>query len=104
MNQFKLPRRRSPSADPRPRFKVPLRAALTIPFFAQLVLIVSVVGYVSFRNGKSAADAIMRDFGKNTADTVDEHLRSYLQTPQHINLVTQGLFTQGLLSPRRLIV
>ncbi|WP_204137743.1 diguanylate cyclase domain-containing protein [Halomicronema sp. CCY15110] len=98
MNQFKRLRRPSPSAAPQPPFKVPLRAALTIPFFAQLVLIVSVVGYVSFRNGKSAADAIMRDFGKNTADTVDEHLRSYLQTPPHINLVTQGLITQELLS------
>ncbi len=88
---------RQPLPNPRLPRRLPLRLVLTAPFIAQIVLIVGVVGYVAFRNGKAATNALLVEMGQNTLATVESHLTYYLSTPQAVNQVTQTLITNDLL-------
>ncbi|HEY9850282.1 MAG TPA: response regulator [Leptolyngbyaceae cyanobacterium] len=67
--------------------KIPLRYAIVIPFVLQIVGAVSLVGYLSFKNGQKAIEDLVNQLMFNTGNRIQERLDSYLATPHHINAI-----------------
>ncbi|MGJ3244872.1 MAG: ATP-binding protein [Elainellaceae cyanobacterium] len=62
-----------------------LQAILTIPFILQVFLALSIVGYLSFRNGRKAVDNLVGQLQDEVSDRVSTHLDGYLSIPHKIN-------------------
>ncbi|MGK7920370.1 MAG: ATP-binding protein [Trichodesmium sp.] len=77
--------------------KIPLYLILTTQFAAQVIAIVSLVGYLSYRTGqksvKQLADQLMGEQGSR----IVQHLDSYLGKAQEINLTNLEAVKTGVL-------
>ena len=74
-----------------------LQALLVVPFVAQIFGTVSLVGYLSFRNGQRAVNNLADQLMDRTSDVVDEHLQSYLSVPQQLNQINADAIRRGIL-------
>ena len=74
-----------------------LQALLVVPFVAQIFGTVSLVGYLSFRNGQRAVNNLADQLMDRTSDVVDEHLQSYLSVPQKLNQINAEAIRRGIL-------
>jgi signal transduction histidine kinase/FixJ family two-component response regulator len=80
------------------KFKgVPLRLVLVLPFVLQIVGAVSLVGYLSFKNGQQAVNDLADRLMDQSSNLVSKHLDNYLQTPQKINQINLDAIALGLL-------
>lgn len=87
------------SAPPRTRFslRIPLRIVLIAPFVIQVVLVVGLVGYLSFRNGQQAVNDVAHQLRGEINARIEEHLRTFLDTPCNINQINANALGQGWL-------
>ena len=65
--------------------KIPLYLAFTIPLTLQVIGIVSLVGYLSYRSGQKAVENIAYQLTTETGNYVNQKLESYLSLPHRIN-------------------
>ncbi|MGB3535651.1 MAG: PAS domain S-box protein [Microcoleaceae cyanobacterium] len=77
------------------RFSVSLRSLLTIPFLLQTVSIVGLVGYLSYRSGKSAVTNLAYQLMDTTVDKVEIHLDQFLQEPHRLLGLNQLAVQRG---------
>lgn len=75
-----------------------LRKLLIVPFVLQIVGTVSLVGYLSFRNGQQVVVQLANQLMDKANRLVDQHLDSYLGTPQQINQVNLDAIQLKLLN------
>ncbi|MFN6480447.1 ATP-binding protein [Nostoc sp. DedQUE07] len=75
----------------------PLQIVLIVPFLIQIFAAVSLVGYLSFKNGQRAVNDLAEQLIERTSDVVDEHLKSYLSIPQTLNQINADAIHRGLL-------
>ncbi|MEH2173556.1 ATP-binding protein [Nostoc sp.] len=75
----------------------PLQIVLIVPFLIQIFAAVSLVGYLSFKNGQRAVNDLAEQLIDRTSDVVDEHLKSYLSIPQTLNQINADAIRKGLL-------
>ncbi|MFN6486225.1 MULTISPECIES: ATP-binding protein [unclassified Nostoc] len=75
----------------------PLQIVLIVPFLIQIFAAVSLVGYLSFKNGQRAVNDLAGQLIDRTSDVVDEHLKSYLSIPQTLNQINADAIHRGLL-------
>jgi C4-dicarboxylate-specific signal transduction histidine kinase len=75
-----------------------LRQVLIVPFVLQIFGTVSLVGYLSFRNGQQMVSNLANHLMDNASRLVDQHLDSYLNTPHQINQVNRDAAELGLLN------
>ncbi|MDZ8069624.1 MAG: ATP-binding protein [Nostoc sp. DedQUE08] len=75
----------------------PLQIVLIVPFLIQIFAAVSLVGYLSFKNGQRAVNDLAQQLIERTSDVVDEHLKSYLSIPQTLNQINADTIHRGLL-------
>ena len=66
-----------------------LQNLLTIPFLLQIFLIVSLVGFFSFRNGQQAVNEVTTKLRNEVTFSVEQHLHNYLDTSQLIVKLNQ---------------
>ncbi len=78
----------------------PLQIVLVIPFVIQIFGAVSLVGYLSFKNGQRAVNDLAEQLIDRTSDVVDEHLKSYLSIPQTLNQINADTIRRGILNVR----
>ncbi len=78
----------------------PLQIVLVIPFVIQIFGAVSLVGYLSFKNGQRAVNDLAGQLIDRTSDVVDEHLKSYLSIPQTLNQINADTIRRGILNVR----
>jgi methyl-accepting chemotaxis protein len=78
----------------------PLQTVLIVPFILQILGAVSLVGYLSFKNGQGAVNDLAEQVMARTSDVVDEHLKSYLTIPQTLNQINAGAVRRGILDVR----
>ncbi|WP_204104153.1 MULTISPECIES: histidine kinase dimerization/phospho-acceptor domain-containing protein, partial [Spirulina sp. CCY15215] len=71
--------------------KLPLRTVLIIPFVAQIVGAVSLVGYLSFRSGTKAVEDLANRLIDETGDRIAEKLDVYLATANLVNQINLDL-------------
>jgi signal transduction histidine kinase/DNA-binding NarL/FixJ family response regulator len=80
------------------KFKgLPLRLVLVLPFVLQVVGAVGIVGYLSFKNGQQAVNALADRLMDKSSNLVSKHLDSYLETPQKLNQINLDAIELGLL-------
>ncbi|AVH62019.1 multi-sensor signal transduction histidine kinase [Nostoc sp. 'Peltigera membranacea cyanobiont' N6] len=78
----------------------PLQIVLVVPFLIQIFAAVSLVGYLSFKNGERAVNYLAEKFIDRTTEVVDEHLKSYLSIPQSLNQINADAIHRGILDVR----
>lgn len=76
----------------------PLQIVLIVPFVIQIFAAVSLVGYLSFKNGQRAVNDLAEQLMERTSDVVDEHLKSYLSIPQTLNQINADAIRRGILN------
>jgi PAS domain S-box-containing protein len=67
--------------------KMPLRLILVVPFVAQVVTVVGLVGYLSFRNGQQAVNDLATQLRNEVTQRIEDRLDAYLKTPHLINKI-----------------
>ena len=67
--------------------KFTLRDVLIIPFAVQIFAVVSLVGYLSHKNGQNAVKQIASQLLFEVTERVDQNLHSYLEIPHKINQI-----------------
>ena len=77
-----------------------LQLVLIIPFVLQVFGAVSLVGYLSFRNGEKAVNILAEQLMERTSKTVDQHLDAYLSIPQTLSEINANAIRLGLLNIR----
>jgi signal transduction histidine kinase len=77
--------------------KVPLRAVLIIPFVLQMILVVVLIGYLSYLNGQEAVRDLVGQLERQVGDRVSQTLEAYLKTPQLVNQINADAVRLGLL-------
>jgi signal transduction histidine kinase len=75
----------------------PLQVVLVVPFLLQIFGAVSLVGYLSFKNGERAVNNLAEQLIDRTSDVVNEHLESYLSIPQTLNQINADAIRRGIL-------
>lgn len=78
--------------------KVPLRLMIVVPFVIQITGAVSIVGFLSFRNGQEAITTIVNQLQQEISLQVDGNLENYLAIPRQINRTSGNLVNSGVLS------
>ncbi|MBE8989023.1 sensor histidine kinase [Nostoc sp. LEGE 12450] len=78
----------------------PLQIVLVFPFLIQIFGAVSLVGYLSFKNGQRAVNDLAEQLIDRTSEVVDEHLKSYLAIPQTLNQINANAISRGILDVR----
>lgn len=74
-----------------------LRVVLTVPFIVQMVGVVAVVGYMSYRNGQAAINEVTTQLRAEVTHRTQQTLTSYLEAPQVINQINGELIQSGRL-------
>jgi signal transduction histidine kinase/DNA-binding response OmpR family regulator len=78
---------------------VPLRLVLTVPFVLQTITVVSLVGYLSFKNGQKAVLELADNLQAEISSRIQEHLTNYLEKPHTISQLNAGAAQLGKLQP-----
>ncbi|MEH1941982.1 MAG: ATP-binding protein [Nostoc sp.] len=79
---------------------LPLQIVLVVPFLIQIFGAVSLVGYLSFKNGQRAVNDLAEHLMDRTSEVVDEHLKSHLSIPQTLNQMNADAIRRGILDVR----
>jgi signal transduction histidine kinase/DNA-binding response OmpR family regulator len=91
----------SGSIAPHKKLKgISLRLLLVVPFVVQIVGAVSLVGYLSFKNGQEAVNDLAEGLMEQVGDRVSGHLDSYLAIPPQINQTNLDAIKLGMLNLR----
>ena len=67
--------------------KVSLRSILIVPFVLQLFAAVTLVGYLSWRNGQQAVNDVASQLRQEISDRIQQQLNRYLEAPRIINQI-----------------
>jgi hypothetical protein len=82
---------------PKASKQIPLRIILIVPFVLQIFTAVSLVGYLSFKNGQKAINNLAKQLQQEVAFRVDHNLDNYLGLPHQINQLNLDFINQGIL-------
>ncbi|MCP4111838.1 MAG: response regulator [Desulfobacteraceae bacterium] len=77
--------------------KLSLHYVLIIPFVLQIVVIVGMIGLLSFHSGKQAVNDLSAQLGSEIIDRVEERLQTYLAIPPIVNRVNMNTIKYSLL-------
>ena len=75
--------------------KFRLRTALVVPFVLQIVTAVSLVGYLSFRNGQKAVNDLAEQLRGEVSARIGAELQKYLGSPHDFNRFNAVTFAAG---------
>lgn len=78
--------------------KLSLRFILIVPFIMQIFATVGIVGYLSFRNGQKAVNELANQLMVQVNLLVDQHLDTYLTTPDQLNKINLDAVEMGMLN------
>jgi class 3 adenylate cyclase len=74
--------------------RLSLRTVVSVPFVFQMVAIVSLVGYVSFRNGQQAVHDLAFQLRNELTERINQKLYSSIQIPHAINRLNAFALTE----------
>ncbi len=79
----------------KPLSQLPLQIVLTAPFVLQIFIIVSLVGYVSLRNGQKAVNNVTAQLLHELIQRIQQQIHSYLAIPHSINTINANSLLRG---------
>ena len=74
----------------KPITRFPLRILISLPFVLLIILVVTVVGYLSFHTGKSAVNKVSAELRQTIYEQILQHLDNFLETPHKVNLLNDS--------------
>lgn len=77
--------------------KISLKAALIVPFVCLLIFTVSLVGALSFYNGRKAVRDLANQLRSDITLRIHEHLNTFLTAPHVINQINSDAMREGQL-------
>ncbi len=77
--------------------RVSLREILIVPFVLQLSVVVTLIGYMSFRNGQKAVQNISSQLRQEISLRIQQHLIAYMAVPPQINQINSDAINLGWL-------
>ncbi len=77
--------------------KIPLRIMLIVPFVLQIVAVVALVGYFSWRNGQKTVNNFTLQLSSQVTSRIERHLESYLNTPHLFLAINAAAVRNGIL-------
>ncbi|NEQ34968.1 MAG: response regulator [Okeania sp. SIO3I5] len=77
--------------------KVPLSITLIVPFVVQIFGVVSLVGYISVKNGQRAVNDVVSQLLKEQVIRVEQNLEAYLRVPHQVNQINATFIRNGQL-------
>jgi diguanylate cyclase (GGDEF)-like protein len=75
--------------------KVSLAAMLTVPFILQVVTVVGLVGYLSYRNGQRSVADLTNQLMDTVSSRIEQKLISYLDSPRLVNQMASDAVRRG---------
>ncbi|MGK7885909.1 MAG: PAS domain S-box protein [Crocosphaera sp.] len=75
--------------------KLRLRTTLVLPFVLQIVAAVSLVGYVSFNNGRKAVNTLADQLREELTAHIEAELKQYLDIPFNFNRLNGEILLRG---------
>ncbi|MBD2662977.1 sensor protein [Richelia sinica FACHB-800] len=81
---------------------ISLRLLLIVPFIVQIALTVSLVGYLSFKNGQKTVNDLANQIMDKTGRLVSQHLNNYLDVPKRLNQMNADAVETGILNLQNL--
>ncbi len=75
--------------------KVSLHWMLIIPFILQVMTVVTLVGYLSYRNGQRSVEDLTHQLTDRVSKQVREQLDHYLEAPLLANQINRDTFRLG---------
>jgi PAS domain S-box-containing protein len=84
-------------SDVTPSRGIPLRALLVVPFVALIVTAVAFTGTLAFRSGRQGVSAVAQQLHQELTARIEEHLRTFLETPHQINRLNAEAMRHGWL-------
>ena len=79
-----------------------LRSILIIPFVIQIITVVTLVGWLSFQNGKQAVNELASKLRSEVTSRIAQHTQEYFRTPQLFHKINQKLIQNGQLDLKNL--
>lgn len=76
-------------------FKVSLPFFLVAPFLLQIFVIVSVIGWLSFRNGQMAVNEVTSELRNDISNRISDKVKSYISVPPLVNQITADAIANG---------
>ncbi|MEM9217522.1 MAG: adenylate/guanylate cyclase domain-containing protein [Cyanobacteria bacterium P01_F01_bin.150] len=76
---------------------VSIRWVLTLPFIIQIIGVVSIVGFLSFLNGRQSVENLLSHLQSEIGDRVGQRLHDYLKTPYQVTRINQQAYELGFL-------
>lgn len=67
--------------------RFPLKLVLTIPFLAQVIGVVGIIGYLSFKNGQATAQNLSSQLRRELTDRIEQQIQETLRRPHIINQI-----------------
>jgi signal transduction histidine kinase/ActR/RegA family two-component response regulator len=78
--------------------KIPLRVVFILPFVVQIVVIVGLTGYLTYRNGQKAVESLITNLQGEISGRIESRLQLYLATPHLLNQVAANALQTNQLS------
>lgn len=75
--------------------KISLRMFLVIPFIVQIFGAVTLIGWLSLRNGQKAVNDVAAQLRNELITRIEQELKQYISRPHDINHVNVAAFRQG---------
>lgn len=94
IGKLRLPTKKSP--------KIALRTLSIVPFVLQIFAAVGLTGYLSFRNGQQAVNDLANRLSTEVSARIEQHLDTYLATPQQINQINADAIDLGKINLQNL--
>ena len=63
---------------------------ITIPFLVQIIIIVGIVGYLSFLNGKATVNDLVNQLMAEVNQRISIKLKTYLEAPHLVNKLNKN--------------
>jgi diguanylate cyclase (GGDEF)-like protein len=71
---------------------------LSVPFMIQVIIVVSLVGYLSYSNGQRSVAELTNQLMNSVGDRIEQKLERYLESAQFVNQMNQDATRRGALN------
>jgi PAS domain S-box-containing protein len=77
---------------------VPLYTVLVVPFLLQIVVVGSLIGYLTLRTARKDVDEVATQLRDELSTRIRQHVALYMKTPQTVTQLNSDAFRSGRLS------
>ncbi|KAB2952634.1 response regulator [Heliorestis acidaminivorans] len=77
--------------------RLPLRLVLIVPFVIQLMIVVGLTGWLSWKNGQEAVSDVTTKLRSEITERIYDHLKNHMDTPPLVNQLNANVLETNML-------